>query len=74
LIKVYNSFQDSKKLNFNHNKKEWKALVKNLDCNIVEAIKCLNKKYQDLLKKHPFMWKTIIDTVYPEYLHKEIEK
>ena len=58
---------------FNHNKKYWKNLIEDLDCNIVDTIKGLSKKYEILFNKHPLIWKTIIETVYPKYLQKEIK-
>jgi hypothetical protein len=74
---VYNILQDKKKGNLNHNsknKKEKIDFIKILDCNIVDDMTDLKETYDDLIKKHPFMWKIIIETVYPEYLQKEVEK
>jgi hypothetical protein len=76
LNRVYNILQ-KKKRNLNHNsknKKEEKDFIKILDCNIVDVMKDLKETYDDLIKKHPFMCKTIIDTIYPEYLQKDVEK
>lgn len=61
-------------MNHNRNKKEKKERIKNLDCNIVDTMKGLRETYADLIKKHPFIWKTMIDTVCPDYIHKDIEK
>jgi hypothetical protein len=72
LNNVYNIFQVNKK-KFNHDKKQWKDLVNHLDCNIVDMIKGIDEKYAILVNKHPLIWKTIIETVYPKYLQKEIK-
>jgi len=76
LKRVCNNLQGNKNrtLNRNKNKKETKKRIKNLDCNIADTMKGLEETYADLIKKHPFIWKTMIETVYPDYLRKDIEK
>ncbi len=76
LNRVYNIFRENKKGNLNHNKnkKEKEDLIKSLDCNIIDVMKDLKETYGGLINKHPFMWKTIIETVYPEYLQKDVLK
>jgi hypothetical protein len=73
LIDVYNIFQVNMKKKLDHNKKYWKNLVGDFDCNIVDTIKELSKKYEILFNKRPIIWKTMIETVYPKYLQKEIK-
>ena len=72
LNRVYEIFKVNK-ANPDHNKKEWKDLIKNLDYNIVDAMKDFAKKYEILFNQYPSICKTIIETVYPKYLQKEIK-
>jgi hypothetical protein len=72
LNRVYEIFKVNK-ANPDHNRKEWKDLIGNLDCNISDAMRDLSKKYKVLPNKHPLIWKTVIETVYPKYLQKEIK-
>ena len=73
LIDVCDIFRVNMKKKLDHNKKYWKNLIGDFDCNIVDTIKEISKKYEILFNKHPLVWKTIIETVYPKYLQKKIK-
>ena len=51
-----------------------KHTIETLDYNILQDVRELRKKYQPLIESHAWTCKIIINTLYPEFIQREVER
>jgi tRNA U34 5-carboxymethylaminomethyl modifying enzyme MnmG/GidA len=76
IIRVYDILKKQKKrIGKKRLEEQAKELMDRLDYNIVRDVRELRKKYHDLIQSHPWICnEMIIETVYPEFIHREVEQ
>ena len=74
LISVVQNFELNQKKSSNRYRQEIEELLYDIDCNLHQKFANLESKYRDLADGCPSVYRMIIDTIYPKFLRKEIER
>ena len=74
LIRVYQNFEENEKKSNTRYRQEIEEVLYSIDCTLHQKFINLESKYHDLAIECSSVYNMIIETIYPEFLRKEIER